>query len=93
MEVLKKFYKTVRPWGFWKPVHELVMAEDSNFKANKNFKRDMFNVVTGIIWQTSLVALPIFLVIQDTTYIALDLVIVVIASLIMKKSWYDRLED
>ncbi len=21
-ETLKKFYKTVRPWGFWKPVHD-----------------------------------------------------------------------
>ncbi len=93
MEVLKKFYKQVRPWGFWKPVHELVMAEDPNFKANKNFKRDMFNVGMGIIWQTSLVALPIFLVIQDMTYIVIDLVVVVIASVVMKKNWYDKLED
>jgi Na+/proline symporter len=93
MEVLKKFYKQVRPWGFWKPVHELVMAEDPSFKANKNFKRDMFNVVVGIIWQTSLVALPIFLVTQDMTYIVYDLVVVVIASVVMKKSWYDKLED
>ncbi len=93
MEVLKKFYKTVRPWGFWKPVHELVMAEDPNFKPNKNFKRDMFNVVTGIIWQTSLVALPICLVIQEKRYIIYDLIIVVMASVNMKKSWYDKLED
>ncbi len=93
MEVLKKFYKTVRPWGFWKPVHELVVAEDPNFKANKNFKRDKFNVVIGIIWQTSLVALPIFLVIQEKMYIVYDLVLLVITSLIMKKNWYDKLED
>ncbi|MCI0696605.1 Na+:solute symporter [candidate division KSB1 bacterium] len=32
LEVLKKFYKTVRPWGFWKPVHVLVITEDRNFK-------------------------------------------------------------
>lgn len=93
MEVLKKFYKQVRPWGFWKPVHELVVAEDSDFKANKNFKRDMFNVVIGIIWQTSLVALPIFLVIQEKMYIIYDLIALVIASLIMKMNWYDKLED
>ncbi len=93
MEVLKKFYKQVRPWGFWKPVHELVVAEDSDFKANKNFKRDMFNVVIGIIWQTSLVALPIFLVIQEKMYIIYDLIALVITSLIMKMNWYDKLED
>jgi Na+/proline symporter len=93
MEVLKKFYKQVRPWGFWKPVHELVIAEDPNFKANKNFKRDMFNVVIGTIWQTSLVALPICLVIQEKMYIVYDLVVLVVTSLIMKKNWYDKLED
>ena len=25
-EVLKKFYKQVRPWGFWKPVHAQVVG-------------------------------------------------------------------
>jgi len=49
--------------------------------------------VIGIIWQTSLVALPICLVIQEKMYIILDLIIVVMASVIMKKSWYDKLED
>jgi Na+/proline symporter len=93
MEVLKKFYKTVRPWGFWKPVHDLVIAEDPNFKANKNFKRDMFNVTIGIIWQTSLVALPICLVIQEKMYIIYDLIVLAITSIMMKKNWYDKLED
>ena len=44
MDVLKNFYKTVRPWGFWQPVHEAVVAENPHFEANKNFKQDMFNV-------------------------------------------------
>jgi len=74
------------------PLRELVSAEDPNFKANKNFKRDMFNVAIGIVWQTSLMVLLIFLVIQETTYMVIDLV-VVIASVTMKKSWDDRLED
>jgi len=93
MEVLKKFYKQVRPWGFWKPVHDLVMAEDPNFRANKNFKRDVVNVVMGIIWQTSLVALPICLVIQDWTYVVVDLLVVAAASVFMKFNWWDKLED
>ncbi len=93
MEVLKKFYKTVRPWGFWKPVHEQVIAEDPNFKANQNFRRDMFNVAIGIIWQTSLVALPIFLVIQEMRYIAYDLIVLAATSFILKMNWYDKLED
>ena len=26
-EVLKSFYRTVRPWGFWRPVYEKCRAE------------------------------------------------------------------
>jgi hypothetical protein len=48
-DILKKFYKNIRPWGFWKPVHKLVLQDDPAFEGNKDFKRDMFNVVTGII--------------------------------------------
>jgi solute:Na+ symporter, SSS family len=44
-ETLKEFYRNVRPWGFWGPVKMKVMAEDPDFKPNRNFKRDMFNVV------------------------------------------------
>lgn len=93
MEVLKDFYKRVRPWGFWKPVHDLVVAEEPNFKANKAFKRDMFNVVIGIIWQTTLVALPIYLVIQEKMSIVYALIVLAITTFILKKYWYDKLED
>lgn len=93
MEVLKDFYKRVRPWGFWKPVRDLVVAEEPDFKANKAFKRDMFNVVIGIIWQTSLVALPIYLVIQEKMSIVYAIVVLAITTFILKKNWYDKLED
>ncbi|KAA0227438.1 sodium:solute symporter [candidate division KSB1 bacterium] len=93
MEVLKRFYKQVHPWGFWKPVHDLVIAEDPHFKANKAFKRDMFNIVIGIIWQTSLVALPIYLVIQEKMSVVYALIVIAITSFILKKNWYDKLED
>ena len=41
------------------------MAEDPDFKPNKNFKMDMFNVVIGTIAQTALVALPIYIILKD----------------------------
>jgi len=49
-----------RPWGFWGPILKKVHADDPNFKPNPDFFRDMFNIVVGIVWQTSLVAMPIF---------------------------------
>lgn len=91
--VLKSFYRTVRPWGFWKPVHEKVMLEDPSFKKNKNFKRNMFNVAVGIVWQTCLTVLPIYIVIRENLNAVTTAVILLITTLILKKNWYDRLRE
>lgn len=90
-ESLKSFYKNVRPWGFWKPVHEKVIAEDPTFEANKNFKRDMFNIVIGIIWQTALVIFPIYLVLLETVPTLISLAVAVVCTVILKKTWFDKL--
>jgi Na+/proline symporter len=92
-EVLKSFYKQVRPWGFWKPIHEKVVMEDPSFQGNKDFKRDMFNVVIGIIWQTSLVVIPIYLIIRENVSLITAIIILAITSFILKKNWYDKLTD
>ena len=89
--ILKTFYKTVRPWGFWKPIHEKVLAEDPDFVGNKDFRRDMFNVGIGIIWQTALVIFPIYLVLLDTVPFALALGVAIVCTLILKKTWFDKL--
>lgn len=90
-EVLKKFYKSVRPWGFWKPIHDKVVAEDPSFVRNSGFKKDMFNVVIGIIWQTALVVFPIYLVLMEFVPLGISIGIAVITSFILKKTWYDKL--
>ncbi|MCB0574636.1 MAG: sodium:solute symporter, partial [Saprospiraceae bacterium] len=88
---LKSFYRTVKPWGFWKPIHDKVVAEDPAFEGNKDFKRDMFNVAVGIVWQTALVIFPIYLVLLDTVPFLISLSIAVICTLILKKTWFDKL--
>jgi len=89
--ILKSFYKSVRPWGFWKPIHEKVIAEEPDFEGNKNFGRDMFNVAIGIIWQTGLVALPIYLILTDFLPLIVTVVITVLTTFILKKTWFDKL--
>src|SRR5690606_26652617 len=66
-EVLKEFYLRVRPWGFWKPVHDMVVTENPEVAANRNFGRDFMNVLVGTAWQTGLVAIGILIVTQDTS--------------------------
>ncbi|ALS99910.1 sodium:solute symporter family protein [Lacimicrobium alkaliphilum] len=92
-ELLKNFYRQVNPWGFWGPVRRQVEAENPDFIANANFKRDMFNILIGVITQTALVALPILIVIQQWQSGLTCLLVLVISALVLKKSWYDRLPD
>jgi hypothetical protein len=53
----------------------------------------MFNVAVGIAWQTSIVALPIFLVIQDRTSILVSLAVLAATSLTLKFTWWDKLDE
>lgn len=90
---LKEFYKTVKPWGFWGPIKQKVVAENPGFVPNKNFKLDMFNVVVGTIAQTALVALPIYLVLKQTLPLVVTIAITIVCGFILKKTWWDRLPE
>jgi Na+/proline symporter len=90
-EVLKKFYMRVRPWGFWKPVYEKVRLDDPDFQRNRDFGRDCFNIVIGLIWQITLVALPMYIVIKEPSGIIYTGIVLVITSVILKKNWLDKL--
>jgi SSS family solute:Na+ symporter len=90
---LKNFYMNVRPWGFWKPVYEKVIKEHPEFEKNKNFGKDMFNVIVGIIWQLSLMAVPVYMVIHRTIYMIIGIVIILITTIILKFTWWNKLEQ
>ena len=92
-EVLRDFYLKVRPWGFWGPVHAAVVADHPEIEANKDFRRDMVNVLIGIVWQTGLVAIGILIVLEDIGALAVAVGVVVVTSALLKVNWYDKLED
>jgi len=92
-EVLMDFYRRVRPWGFWGPILKKVLAVDPEFKRNKDFGRDMFNIAVGICWQISLVALPLYIVIREWDRVAIAAGVILITSLILKFTWYDHLNE
>lgn len=93
MGVLKTFYSTVRPWGFWKPVHQLVIKENPAFEPNRRFKLDMFNVVLGIIGQCCLTILPMYIVLWMKLPLLITIVILLIIILILKRTWWNKLEN
>jgi solute:Na+ symporter, SSS family len=91
--VLKRFYLQVRPWGFWRPIHDLVAVENPSVTANNAFARDMINVLIGIIWQTALTTTGIYLVLQDYDRLMCSVITVAITSAWLKFSWYNKLQD
>ncbi len=91
--VLKSFYKTVRPWGFWKPIHEMVVVDDPTFIGNKRFKLDMFNVVIGIIGQLCFTLLPMYFILKMQTPLWITIGAIVVVVLILKRTWWNKLED
>lgn len=93
IEVLKNFYRQVRPWGFWKPIHDLVVRDYPETTANPAMGRDTFNVTIGILWQTSLAAAGVYLVIKDYQSLAIAIVVALVSMVILKFNWYDKLED
>jgi hypothetical protein len=52
----------------------------------------MFNIVVGIVWQTSLIAFPVYIVIRRYEIASYAVAIAVITSIILKFTWYDHLK-
>ncbi|MFD2941757.1 sodium:solute symporter family protein [Flavobacterium notoginsengisoli] len=90
IEVLKSFYTNVRPWGFWTPVYKQLKAEDQSFQKNNDFYLDMMNCVIGIIWQSSMILLPIYFIIRDYPKAGVALVVFLVTTTVLKFTWLDR---
>ena len=90
MEVLKSFYSNVRPWGFWHPVYKELKAEDQTFEKNKDFGLDMMNCAIGIVWQSSMILLPIFFIIRDYPKAIVALIVFLVTMAILKFTWLDK---
>jgi len=92
-ETLVHFYKTVRPWGMWKPIREIARQEDPTIEKNKNFSINMANVGMGIAGQILLTLLPMYFILGKWTGFGIVLVLLAVIFAIMKKTWWNRLTD
>ena len=92
IKVLKSFYYNVRPWGWWNPVYETLKKEDDSLQKNTDFWLDMINSLIGIVWQSSMILMPIFLIVRDYPKTILTTVVFVVTSVILKFTWFDRVK-
>ncbi len=92
METLKSFYSNVKPWGWWNPVYKALKREDASFTKNNNFISDMANCVIGVIWQSSMIVLPIYFMVRDYPKTLWALLVFVTTSIILKFTWLDKVK-
>jgi len=88
-ETLARFYREVRPSGFWKPV---ALDTGGNRAPAGEFRNDLLNVVIGIPWLVAMWLCPVYLVLHRFTESAAALGIVVALSAVLYKTWYLRLD-
>ena len=93
MVTLKAFYKKTRPWGFWHPVLLALQQDEPDAQPNRNFITDMANVAVGVLWQTTLTASAIFLVIHEMNKFYITAAISIICTILLKFTWWDKLKD
>ncbi|MCP4215265.1 MAG: hypothetical protein GY765_11440 [bacterium] len=94
-KVLETFYKTVNPFGFWKPVRKRVDAESSAGAAGKWRRppfeeplRILLNVVMGMIAIVGLYLAPMYLVGHWFGSAAICLAAALAAVAVLYRSWY-----
>jgi len=92
MDTLLKFYKRIRPFGFWKPVRELCEPE---FVAGveKENTHDLRLLIPACVWQVTLFWMMTALVAQKWISFVGSFIIVVMLSLFLYKYWYKNLKN
>lgn len=93
IEVLKHFYRTTRPWGYWQPILALVRAETPDFEKNNDFKKDMINVLVGVLAQTAITALPVFVVLLMPAQAAFSTVVLGVCGWFLYQNWFKKLPN
>jgi hypothetical protein len=91
-DILKSFYRTVRPWGFWKPILAKCRAETPQIQPNRDCARDWFNVLLGTAWQIAMVAAPVYLILKQWGRFGLAIGAFALGAAILKFTWYDHLD-
>ncbi|NLP11751.1 hypothetical protein GX408_15235 [bacterium] len=92
MSILISFYRTVRPFGLWGPVHDGAQLRLSGReKTSESAIRTLGNTLLGMIAVTGYYLFPMYLVGHWHGIAALCLVVALAATAMLAKTWYPYL--
>jgi Na+/proline symporter len=90
--VLENFYRTTRPFGFWKHIREALPA-DRIQRVQKENRRDIFSTVIAVPWMLLMCITPMFLVIRQWESFGISLGILAVLSVLLYKNWFVHLSE
>ncbi len=93
-DILTSFYKSVRPFGLWRPIAIKVelSAEESSSKS-ESLQRTILNIVLAMVAITSMYLFPMYLVGHWYLYSGICLLLAVASVIALKYTWYKFLPE
>ena len=93
-DVLVGFYRTVRPFGLWKPVREAAeLTEAERSVRGESAGRQIFNTVVGMVAVTGFYLFPMYLVGHWHLYALALLGTALAACVVLAFTWYPYLPE
>lgn len=89
-ETLVKFYKQIRPFGFWGPIRKLCDAE-FNKKVRRENRYDLLLLLPACVWQITLFWMMTTFVVKKWDSFFLSFIVVAVLSFILYRYWYKNL--
>ncbi len=89
-KVLKHFYMTTKPFGFWKPYKKL-LDEDERNKMEKEHRNDLISLPFILVAQLTLFLMPMQLIIHTYQTLGITFIIFVISLIGVYWFWYRNL--
>ncbi|MFA6240343.1 MAG: hypothetical protein WC655_05415 [Candidatus Hydrogenedentales bacterium] len=89
-EIVGRFYRITRPFGFWGPFRKQLPAADQE-ALRLEHRRDFFCVPFALLWQVTMFILPMQIVIGAWTAFVPTLILFLIGSVGMYFLWYRHL--
>ena len=92
-DVLICFYKSIRPFGLWKPIREQVQLSEPVPSNSENIWITIFNIVLAMLAITGLYLFPMYLVGHWYLTSMIWLVLSLAAIVVLRYTWYNNLPE
>lgn len=93
-DILMSFYKSVRPFGLWKPIAEKVELPAKELSSEcESLQRTILNIVLAMVAITGMYLSPMYLVGHWYFYSGVCLILSIIATIALKYTWYKFLPE